>query len=88
MSRVRLPFFLLSWCLLSVANAETYTPGEKVRKNYKSYAQKFLTNYCVDCHGETEPEGDLSLHNLGPVDEVNAATWRSVWAQVSLPLEA
>ena len=38
----------------------------------------------MDCHGDAEPEGNLSLHDLGPVDEVNAATWKSVWAQVTL----
>ena len=74
----------LSFGLLSVANAETYTPGQKVNKDFDSFARAFLTSHCVDCHGETEPEGDLSLNTLGPVDEVNASTWTSVWAQVTL----
>lgn len=52
--------------------------------DFGGFAQSFLANHCVDCHGDTDPEGNLSLHDLGPVDEVNAATWRSVWAQVSL----
>ena len=75
---------MLSWGLLSVASGETYTPGQKVDKDFDSFARAFLANHCVDCHGETEPEGNLSLHDLGPVDEVNAGTWRSVWAQVTL----
>ncbi len=29
-------------------------------------------------------EGNLSLNDLGPVDELNASVWRSVWAQVTL----
>ncbi|MBN71175.1 MAG: hypothetical protein CME32_18060 [Gimesia sp.] len=70
--------------LLAVTHGETYTPEQKVSKDYQSFAKTFLKTHCVDCHGATEPEGNLSLHDLGPVDEVNAATWRSVWAQVTL----
>lgn len=75
---------LLSGVFLSAASGENYTPGQKVNKDHKSFAKQFLVNHCVDCHGETEPEGDLSLNDLGPVDEVNAGIWRSVWAQVTL----
>ena len=71
-------------CLLSDAYGEAYTPGQKVSQDFEAFTQSFLNRHCVDCHGETEPEGNLSLHDLGPVDEVNAATWRSVWAQVTL----
>ncbi|MDA0917844.1 MAG: DUF1588 domain-containing protein [Planctomycetota bacterium] len=67
-----------------MVNAETYTPGEKINKDLDHFARAFLTSHCVDCHGETEPEGNLSLNTLGPVDEVNASTWTSVWAQVTL----
>ena len=66
------------------ASGETYTPGPKVNKSLKGFVRPFLERHCLDCHGETEPEGNLSLHDLGPVDEVNAGTWRSVWAQVTL----
>jgi hypothetical protein len=75
---------LISWGLLSVASAETYTPGQKVNKSFGKFAQAFLASHCVDCHGDTEPEGNLSLDKLGRVDEVNAATWTAVWAQVTL----
>ncbi|MBC8354990.1 MAG: DUF1588 domain-containing protein [Planctomycetes bacterium] len=75
---------MLAGGLASVASGETYTPGQRVHANYNTFAKSFLASHCVDCHGETEPEGNLSLHNLGPVDEVNASTWRSVWAQVTL----
>ena len=67
----------------AAANAETYTPGQSVNKDL-GFAKAFLANNCLDCHGESDPEGDLSLHDLGKVDEVNAAIWKSVWAQVSL----
>jgi len=75
---------ILSLSLLSAANAESYTPGQKVNKKFGSFAKAFLASHCVDCHGDTEPEGDLSLDKLGPVDEVNAAVWTAVWAQVTL----
>ncbi|MCP4513136.1 MAG: hypothetical protein GY826_42815, partial [Fuerstiella sp.] len=75
---------VLSYGLLSVAVAENYTPGQRSNKTYDSFASSFLLTHCVDCHGETDPEGDLSLNELGPVDELNAGTWKSVWAQVTL----
>lgn len=74
---------LLFCGLLVTASAETYTPDQAVDKDF-SFAKSFLANNCLDCHGDSGAEGDLSLHELGPIDEVNAATWRSVWAQVSL----
>lgn len=70
--------------LLSAARGETYTPGQKIEADFDSFAKPFLANFCVDCHGGPEADGNLSLDVLGPVDEVNAATWKSVWAQVAL----
>ena len=85
MNRVRIVLtIVLASCFLSVANGETYTPGQKIDRNFDSFAKQFLTSHCVDCHGETEPEGNLSLVDLGPVDEVNADIWNRVWAQVTL----
>ena len=75
---------MLSLATLSVASAETYTPGKKVSQDFDSFARPFLATHCVNCHGQTEPAGNLSLHDLGPVDEVNSAIWKSVWAQVTL----
>jgi hypothetical protein len=75
---------MLSLGLLSAVNAESYTPGQTVSKDFNSFARQFLASNCVDCHGETDPEGNLSLTDLGPVNEINAATWTSVWAQVTL----
>ena len=69
---------------LSTATAETYTPGQKVDKDFASFARVFLDSHCVDCHGESDPEGSLSLHDLGPVDDVNSAIWKAIWAQVTL----
>lgn len=76
--------FVLLTGVFSIARAETYTPGQPVNKDFEGFAREFLANHCLDCHTETDPEGDLSLEDLGPVDEVNAAIWKSVWAQVTL----
>ena len=75
---------MLSLGFLSVAVGETFTPGQKVNKDYGSFARLFLVSHCVDCHGLKEPAGKLSLHDLGPVSEVNSGIWRRVWAQVTL----
>ena len=77
---------LLAVCCttLCVQAADQFVPGEKVNKDYQSFAKVFLTNHCADCHGKEQPEAGLSLHNLGPINEVNAAVWKSVWAQVTL----
>ena len=64
--------------------AETYTPGEPVQGDFKTYARAFLENNCFDCHDADTTKGDLNLAELGPVDETNAAVWKSIWAQVTL----
>lgn len=85
MSRIRFVLVvLLLCCFLSVSSGETYMPGQSINKDFGSFAKSFLASHCVDCHGETAPEGNLSLYDLGPVDEINASTWRSVWAQITL----
>ena len=84
MNKVGLVCVILLWGFLPVASGQTYTPGQPVNKDFGSFARAFLTNNCVECHGKTEPEGNLSLHDLGPVDEVNSGTWKSVWSQVTL----
>ncbi len=64
--------------------ADIYTPGETPRGNFKNFAQGFMDSHCFDCHDNETKKGNLSLENLGPVDETNAAVWKSVWAQVTL----
>ena len=73
---------LILFC--SAAAKETYTPGQHVKGNYKEYAQLFLENHCYDCHDDEISKGNLNLLELGPVDETNAAVWKSVWALVTL----
>lgn len=64
--------------------AETYTPGDPVRAKFKDFAQGFLAQHCIECHDDETSKGDLNLLDLTRVDETNAATWKSVWAQVAL----
>lgn len=82
-----LRIFFAAFLILSVlpnARSEPYTPGQPINEDYGSFAKTFLANHCVDCHGESDPEGNLSLTDLGPIDEVNSGTWKAVWAQVTL----
>lgn len=77
--------FLAAWSALPAAsNGESYTPGRKIDQDFAGFARPFLVRHCVECHGEQDPAGNLSLHELGPVDEVNSGIWKSVWAQVTL----
>ncbi|MGB0586018.1 MAG: DUF1588 domain-containing protein [Limisphaerales bacterium] len=64
--------------------ADIYTPGEPAQGNFKNFAVEFLDSHCLDCHDNETKKGNLSLEDLGPVDETNAATWKSIWAQVTL----
>ncbi len=82
------PFILAAgvcflWLPTSVYS-DNFTPGQAVEGDYESFAREFLHKHCVDCHGQTDPASELSLHNVGAIDEINAATWRSMWAQVTL----
>ena len=64
--------------------ADIYTPGEPAQGKFKNFAVEFLDSHCLDCHDNETKKGNLSLEDLGPVDETNAATWKSIWAQVTL----
>lgn len=64
--------------------ADIYTPGEPARGDFKNFAQGFIESHCLDCHDKETAKGNLSLEELGPVDETNAAVWKSIWAQVTL----
>jgi hypothetical protein len=76
---------MLIFAGIAISNAaETYTPGAPVRGDFKDLAQGFIERSCLDCHDDATKKGDLNLLDLGPVDETNAAIWKSVWAQVAL----
>jgi hypothetical protein len=64
-------------CGFSAANGDDYTPGQNIDKDFDGFAKPFITSHCTDFHSGKEPEGNLALDELGPVDEVNAATWKA-----------
>ena len=64
--------------------ADIYTPGDPARGDFKNFAQGFIESHCLDCHDKETAKGNLSLEGLGPVNETNAAVWKSIWAQVTL----
>jgi len=78
--------FLISVLLsasLSQAD-EAYIPGQAVSGTFDSIGLDFLEYHCFDCHDDATAEADLNLMELGAIDETNAATWKSVWAQIAL----
>jgi hypothetical protein len=66
------------------AAEEIYVPGERIDKTFDGFAQAFLDTYCINCHDDSLRRGNLSLEHLGPLDETNADTWKSVWAQIAI----
>ena len=45
----------------SSVRGQGYTPGEKSEQTFEQIAKPLLQTYCVDCHGDESPEGDLAL---------------------------
>ena len=64
--------------------SDIYTPGKKTGKTFKDFSKPFLEKYCINCHDNDTEKGSFSLEDLGPVNEANAAIWKSIWEQVSL----
>ena len=71
-------------CSASILAGNPYIPGEPVKGDFKQSGELFLEKYCFDCHDDETKEADLNLLELGPVDEINAGVWKSVWAQVAM----
>jgi hypothetical protein len=89
LSRINLIAMTLSASfVLPALAADTYTPGQPVQAKFKDLALPFLEQHCFDCHDNDTQKGDLNLSELTAVDETNAATWKSVWAQIALKSEA
>ncbi len=86
MNKLTLTLGVAVFAVLGTAaqTAEIYTPGEPVRGDFKNFARVFLKIHCFDCHDNDTAKGDLSLEDLGSVDETSAAVWKSIWAQVTL----
>ena len=86
MNKLMLTLGVAVFAVLGTAaqTVEIYTPGEPVRGDFKNFARVFLKSHCFDCHDNDTAKGDLSLEDLGSVDETSAAVWKSIWAQVTL----
>ena len=70
--------------VLFTSYGKNYIPGSTITGNFEDVAEGFLEAHCVDCHDDETSEADLNLLDLGPVDQINAAVWKSVWAQVTM----
>jgi hypothetical protein len=68
----------------AVQAEDSYVPGEKPKGDFKSFSSSFLEKHCFDCHDDETTKGDLNLLKLGPLNEINAGVWKSVWSQVAL----
>ena len=66
------------------STAEPHIPGQLVPKDFETIGLDFLEYHCFDCHDDSITRADLNLMELGPVNETNAHTWKSVWAQIAL----
>ena len=75
---------MFAFCSASILAANPYIPGDLVEESFSQVGELFLEKYCFDCHDDETKEADLNLLELGPVDEINAAIWKSVWSQVAM----
>jgi hypothetical protein len=75
---------VFAFCSASILAANPYIPGDRVEESFSQVGELFLEKYCFDCHDDETKEADLNLLELGPVDEINAAIWKSVWSQVAM----
>ena len=65
-------------------NVEAQAPTDTIASGFDANTKRFLTNFCIDCHGADSQEGDLRLDTLD-LDLSNDATiaiWNRVFAQV------
>jgi hypothetical protein len=70
--------------LFFTSYGKDYVPGSTIAGNFEEVAEGFLESHCFDCHDDETSEAGLNLLDLGPVDQINAAVWKSVWAQVTM----
>ena len=82
--RLTLAITALALCGARVQAEAVYTPGKPGAVSYEKFGLDFLEYHCLDCHDSATKKGDLSLEDIGPVNEINAALWKSIWAQVAL----
>lgn len=58
--------------------------GETPATDFQNTASQFLGKFCLDCHGSTDPEGDVRLDNLDVDLSVTetADSWNRIFNQV------
>jgi hypothetical protein len=69
--------------------AESDPKGDRDRSQsssvlFKQQAKRFVAEFCVDCHGAENHEGELRLDTVGHdmSDDETARTWNRIYAQV------
>lgn len=79
---MRLILPLLAVCSISVAQAQSDT--QRLLPANGDHVARFLKRFCVECHGEKDPEGELSLDKLtgNPTKPVDLAVWKNVFEQL------
>ena len=79
------PVFLAVFCAVyqpRITFAQVTATTDEVP--FETTAKRFLTAYCVDCHGADAPEADVRLDSIGHnfSDDTTAGTWGRVFAQI------
>ncbi len=74
----RIPLLIAACCALWPAKAI-----DAAEQTAFDDPQQFVKRYCMTCHGQDKPKGDLSLHDLGAVSDKTADTWEDVLQQVA-----
>ena len=72
--------------LISTALGLFFLPADQfaAEPSFRSLAQPFLENHCLDCHDEETRKGDLALDGLSGVNVENFGVWKRIWEQVAL----
>lgn len=77
-------YFFLAALLGTLAPEAIFAQTANTSGEFQSTIAPLITKLCVDCHGEEEPEGTLSLHNIRPdfSDGDGLETWRMIDEQI------
>lgn len=82
MHRPTILMLFVSWVGASIAEAQEVAAQRAA--DFGRDIVPFVKRYCVDCHGEKKPEGELSLHVLpsDPREAGDLAVWKEVFEQL------
>ncbi len=71
-------------CAFLVALAPALLHADDLNQRFQDAVRPLLATYCVDCHGEDEAEGDLSLEQFTSAAQVrdHRTTWLKVLSQL------